>query len=120
MRRYLAGLVTGVVLATAASAWADHTANGNMYRGLPEELRVAYAQGLYDGLVQADYLYARTDSTWLEVCIEVDAVTPSQLTWAFDDYLDEHPRIWHYPAPMLFVRALASVCGGGPQFKDID
>ena len=113
MKRYLAGLAAAAVLATAVSAWAATIPAhffGNEYRGLPGELRAAYAVGLYDGLVEADYLYHHNDSTWLEACVELDEVTPNQLVWAFDEYLDEHPQILHYPAPTSPTRSAVVTC----------
>ena len=89
-------------------------ATGQEYIGLPEDNRIVYIRGLYDGFIIAPFLGAKNDV--VITFINCVGSTPfKQLAKMLFSHIANNPNIWPIAATKSFFHMIQELC---PSFRD--
>ena len=83
---------------------------GDLYRGLSEAEKSAYAAGLVDGMLLAPAFGARASGNVERLWECTLPMTRVQLAALFSKWLTDHPELWHEGMNSVANDALTKVC----------
>ncbi|MGH2372142.1 MAG: hypothetical protein ACRDIC_01500 [bacterium] len=109
MKRFVAGIVIGLVLAGGV-AYAQESAGrmltGRDFRTLPERVRTVWVHGWMAGFAQI----AWSGAPVVAVCLAKKKPNVEELRLRLDQHIATHPGDAGRPIPILLVDAMEELC----------
>lgn len=109
MKRFIAGVAVGMVLAGGA-AHARSVLTGQEFNSWPSESRTAFAAGWHVGFLIASASVERVPPLIRRISTCIDKWTFGQVKAVIDNYLRDNPQQWHESIDIISLRAAAKAC----------